>query len=213
MVKPLSYLSDKLCIETIVWDIQRNDELSGSGDGRVWQAELAPPLWNAEITVNPNYHQEVKELAASIRALRGSKEAFFLNDPLSLFPASDKQGAITQGLTLTLSDINPDRNLINISGFPSGFKLTVGDKFQVTYATNPERYAFIEISESKTANASGVATSVPIFPELPVGINIGHVLRFSKPACKMIIYPTSFKAGTARDVITSGLTFKAIQQK
>lgn len=96
MVKPLSYLSDKLCIETVVWDIQRNDELSGSGDGRVWQAELAPPLWTAEITVNPNYHKDIKKIAALIRGLKGSKESFMLSDPLSKKLSNSENGEINK---------------------------------------------------------------------------------------------------------------------
>ena len=64
MTKPLSYLSDLLCIDSVTWDVQRNDELSGSGDGRVWQAELAPPLWTADIAININYHHQIKQLAA-----------------------------------------------------------------------------------------------------------------------------------------------------
>lgn len=213
MVKPLSYLSDKLCIDSVVWDIQRNDELSGSGDGRVWQAELAPPLWIATITVNPNYHQDIKEIAATIRSLHGSKHPFMLNDPLSLYPASDKNGAILGSSNVTISDIKPDRTIINISGLPANYKLTVGDKFQVRFGATLDKHAFIEISNTVTANASGLAINVEILPYLPAGINNGHSIILSKPACQMIIYPDSFNPGTAKSLITSGLTFKAIQKK
>ena len=45
----LSVLADRLDIESETWDIKRNDELSRTGDGRVWQAELAPSLWAATL--------------------------------------------------------------------------------------------------------------------------------------------------------------------
>lgn len=110
-----------------------------------------------------------------------------------------------------ISDINANRDKINISGLPLGFELEAGDKFQINYGNG--NVSFHEISNDFKANQNGIATSVEIFPDLPVGINVGSQLIIENAACKMIIYPTSFKAGTARDVITSGLTFKAIQQK
>lgn len=213
MTKPLNYLSDLLCIESVTWDVQRNDELSGSGDGRVWQAELAPPLWIADIAVNINYHDQIKQLAARIRALHGSKEPFFINDPLSIYPFYDKTGALIGSNSITISSINAQRNLVSFAGFPAGYKLTFGDKFQVNYGTTTVRHAFIEIAGNYTANASGNISNVSIFPELPVGINTSAVAQFVKPACQMIIMPQTFNAGRASSLFTNGLTFKAIQKK
>ena len=88
----LPAFADLLKISSIVWDIQRNDELSGSGDGRVWQAELAPPLWTGTVTISDMYNAEAKQIAARIRKLHGAQEALFLYDPLSKYPQADPDG-------------------------------------------------------------------------------------------------------------------------
>ena len=74
----LPAFADLLKISSIVWDIQRNDELSGSGDGRVWQAELAPPLWTGTVTLADMYNAEAKQIAARIRKLHGAQAGFHL---------------------------------------------------------------------------------------------------------------------------------------
>src|SRR4051812_13620834 len=91
---PLPFLADLLSIESVTWDIQRNDELSGSGDGRVWQAELAPPLWTGNVSLNIGYHNDLKQIAAKIRKLHGAQNSFFLCDPLSEYPQLDPDGSI-----------------------------------------------------------------------------------------------------------------------
>lgn len=89
---PLPMLADRLAIASVVWDIQRNDEMSGSGDGRVWQAELAQPLWTADVVLSDDPHNDVKQIAALIRRLHGSQESFMLYDPLSMYPQADPKG-------------------------------------------------------------------------------------------------------------------------
>ncbi len=94
---PVSFLADRLNIESVMWDIKRNDELSGSGDGRVWQAELAPPLWTADVKLNIGRNASLKQIAALIRKLQGAQEQFFLFDPLSKFPQAYPDGNFFPG--------------------------------------------------------------------------------------------------------------------
>lgn len=211
MVKQLSYLSDLLCINTVVWDVQRNDEYSGSGDGRIWQAQLAPPLWTADISINVNYFEESKKIAARVRALQGSKEAFLLNDPLSMYPASDPNGTILGSSVVTISAVNPQRNIISLAGLPANYKLSFGDKFNVFYGD--DKNAFIEIAGDYTASSAGNIVSVSIFPELPINVPSNSEAIFAKPSCTMIIAPNGFNSGTAAGLFTTGLSFKGIQKK
>lgn len=213
MTKPLSFLSDILCIESVVWDIQRNDELSGTGDGRIWQAELAPPLWIATINVNVNYHDEIKAIAARIRSLGGAREPFLLSDPLSKAPLFDRDGSIAGSAEPTLESFNNTGYNIAVDGFPAGFKLTWGDKFHIRYGADNDSYSFHEIVGEYTADTTGSFTNVEIFPHIPANITAGMRMYFYKPSAKMIIYPDSFNPGTAAGVFTTGLTFKAIQKR
>lgn len=212
MTKPLSYLNDILCIESIVFNVMRNDELSGTGDGRIWQAELAPPLWDCTVNVAPNYHDDAKQVAARIRALEGSKEPFLLVDPISKTPQSDKAGAFSD-MVNTIISISSNGKLISINGFPPNFKLTFGDKFSIIYGSNRDKYSFHEVAGEVSANANGQITNIPVFPFIPPSIIVNDVATFYDAPCKMVIYPDTFHAGTSTSHITSGLTFRAIQKR
>lgn len=86
----LNAFADLLDIAEVEWDIQRNDELSGSGDARIWQAELADPLWTGDVRLTPSHHNKAKQVAALVRKLHGAQHSFMLYDPLSKYPQSVK---------------------------------------------------------------------------------------------------------------------------
>lgn len=85
---PLNDFADLLKISEVEWSVQRNDELSGSGDARIWQAELADPLWTGDVRLASATHDEAKQIAALIRKLHGAQHSFLLYDPLSKYPQS-----------------------------------------------------------------------------------------------------------------------------
>lgn len=207
----IEYLADTLTITDVVWDIQRNDELSGTGDGRVWQSELAPPLWTANITLAPAYHEQAKPIAAKIRKLNGSQEAFYLYDPTSKYPFLDPDGTILGSSNVTVSTISAGRNAFSLSGLPAGYQLSIGDRMQIDYGTG--RTAYLEVSEPVTAASNGTTPVFEVFPYIPVGIQGNASVNFKKPACKMIIFPGGHNIGSSMYRITTGASFKAIQKK
>ncbi|KQS79823.1 hypothetical protein ASG25_21785 [Rhizobium sp. Leaf384] len=209
----LATFADQLAISTVVWDIQRNDENSGGGDGRLWQAELSSPLWigTVELIMMPN--NRAKQIAALIRKLHGIQESFYLGDPLSLYPQSDPTGSVLGASTVTIASISSDRSAIAFSGLPAGYVLTLGDKFTVLYGSNPQRVGFFEISETATANGSGNTGQIGVFPYVQSGISAGQAVRLAKPYCKCVIMPGSHNPGSARKLHTEGAGFKVIQKK
>lgn len=214
MVAPLSLaiINDVLPIATVEWDIQRNDELSGDGSGDVWQAELADPLWRAVITLGRGLHQELKTVAARIRSLEGAKYAFLLNDPISLYPANDPDGLILGNSAVTIRATG-NRYLAQMTGLPANYVLTEGDKMQMIYGTvDAPRYAFVEVSRGIQASAGGLA-DVQVFPRLPMTLANGTAVTLKRPACAMIIPPTTHKPGTARRSVTEGAGFTVLQKK
>ena len=214
MTAPLSLdrLNDVLPIATVEWDIQRNDELSGDGSGDVWQAELADPIWRAVVTLGRGLHQELKAVAARIRALEGAKQSFLLADPISLFPASDPNGLILGSAAVSIRETG-NRYLAQLKGLPPNYVLTEGDKMQMVYGTvEAPRYAFVEVSRNIQATAGGLA-DVPVFPRLPMALAINTSVTLKRPACAMVIQPTTHKPGTARRSITEGAGFTALQKK
>lgn len=94
MTVALTDLADHLKIASVTWSVQRNDELSGVGDGRIWQAELAPPLWTGDVGIDALNNADAKQIAARVRGLHGARDAFFLYDPASKYPQADPDGMI-----------------------------------------------------------------------------------------------------------------------
>lgn len=209
----VSYFQDTFCPVEVIFDIQRNDELSGSGDGRVWQAELAPPLWTATFKLPPMPHAQGNELAAKIRKLQGSQQTFFLYDPTAKGPRYDPTGAILGSSTVTISSINTARSAISLQGLPANYVLTIGDRIQISYLTNPVKYAYIEVSETVTASSGGASPLFDIYPYLPTGITVGMTVTLIKAACRMILLPNNYSIGTNVAVLNNGMSFKAIQKK
>lgn len=209
----LTVLADRLAIASVVWDIQRNDEMSGVGDGRVWQAELAAPLWTADVVLSDDPHIPLKQIAALIRKLHGSQESFMLYDPLSMYPQADRDGSLLGANVVTVKSIGADRQSISLKGLPDGYTLTLADKVQVAYAGDPVRNFFCEVSETVTADGDGETAEFGIFPHVPVGLAVDDVVTLKRPACKVFVPPNSFKPGTARGAITSGASFKVIERR
>lgn len=210
MTKPLSSLNDRLKIASVVWDIQRNDEMSGEGSGRFWQAELAPPLWVAEIGLATGYYDSLKQQAALIRSLHGMQEPFLLCDPTSRYPQADPTGAVLGARNTTVSSIGTDKQSISISGLPSGYKLTAGDKIEVR---GSDRYGFLEVSAFTVQASSGGSTpSFQVFPHVPVWLQPGAACTLAKPACRVVLYPESHNPGTASRLFTEGARFRVLQK-
>ncbi|SEH22524.1 hypothetical protein [Rhizobium sp. NFR12] len=205
----LSAVFNKLPISTVKWDIQRNDELSGNGDGDVWSADLADPLWTAEITLGRGLHSELKQAAAILRALDGSRQAFMCCDPLSLFPQADPKGTILGSAAVAVRVVDADRRVLRVKGLPVGYTLTVGDKLQITQGSLRR---FHEIGATVAASSTG-QSDLSVFPRLPLTLAVDATVTLIRPSCPVIVAPGSHDPGTGRHTITEGATFKVLQKK
>ena len=208
----LPYFADRLPISSVEWSVKRTDTLSGQGSGRIWQAELAPPLWMATVELDRRPSNEMKQYAALIRKLHGSQEAFFLFDPLSRYPQNDPKGLVLGASVVRVESIPSHRASIALKGLPAGYQFLPGDKMQIAYNTSPVRYAFLEISESATAGGDGTTGSIGVFPHVAVGIDVDDIVTLAKPACRMVIMPNTHRPGQARRHLTEGAGFTAMQR-
>lgn len=205
-------LSDILPVESVVWDSNRSDEFSGSGDARTWQTNLADPLWTAEVGLVPRYHADIKEIAAVIRKLQGAKHCLELVDPISPYPKMDPDGSILGASAVTISAIAVNRQSVTLAGLPVGYVLTRGDKAHADYSSSPSRRYFFEISETVTANGSGNAT-FEVYPTVPLLLNTSTAVTLKKPSCRGFIMPGTFKPGTATDMFTRGAGFTFMERR
>jgi hypothetical protein len=208
----LPFFADRLPISSVEWGIKRRDSLSGQGSGRIWQSELADPLWRAVVELDRRSSGEMKQYAAQIRALRGAQETFWLFDPLSPYPQRDPRGLVLGSSLVQINTIGNDRRSISFKGLPAGYVLTIADKFQVSWGSNPVQYAFLEISEGGVAGGDGVTPALSVFPNVPDGLAVNAITNFAKPACRMVIMPDSHMPGRARRHLTEGAGFTAIEK-
>lgn len=205
---PLSEVFDLLPIARVVWDRQDNNELSGLGDGTMWEAELAPSLWTGDVSFDRGRTAELKEVAALLRWLRATRQPFMLCDPTSLYPAADPAGTILGAANVTLRAIT-DRFVAPLQGLPIGYVLTPGDKMQVPYAG---KHGFVEVAKRVVVNGLGQA-DVAISPHLPLPIVAGASVILRRPACPVTIVPRSHNPGTARRHLTDGAGFKVMEKR
>lgn len=205
-----AFLADLLDIESVVFDVERNDSVSGQGSGRLIAVELAPPLWYAEISLNPAYHEDAEVIAAKIRRLHGSMGTFYLYDPRKLYPASDPDGSIIGARTPSITEIGSDNQSLTIGGFPAGYVLTPGDKMSFAYGTSSR--GFLEVSDYSVASLSGLITDLQVFPHVPIGTTVGVQVNFVKPVCRMAMDKGGWSAGTGSALHTTGGKFRAKQK-
>lgn len=183
----LDFLAKCLTGDRVSLDLRRNDEMSGSGDGRFWAAELSRPLWTAQINLHAKQAAHAREINAKVWALDGSSKTFLFGDPAYKGPAS----GMTTGLgSVTVSSIRADRGAISLSGLPPGFVASAGDYLSINFGTG--RVYFGALAEGGTANGSGVLASREIRPYLPMTITTGATVELVRPRFKAIIPPGGF---------------------
>ena len=210
----LTAFADLLNIESVTWGIRRNDELSGSGDGRIWQAELADPLWTGEVKLVNRPHHELKQIAALVRKLHGSQESLYLYDPLSKYPYADPDGSILGASTVQVHTVGAQFRTLRLKGLPASYVLTLGDKGQIAFSSAPVQNYFFEVSENITADGSGITAAFEVFPHVPTGVVANDAVTLAKPACKVFIMPESHNPGAAMTgLFTEGAGFMAMERR
>lgn len=206
---PLAFLADLLDIESVEFDVDRYDQVSGQGSGRLISAELMPPLWYATVTLNPAYFEDAEVIAAKFRRLSGPLGTFLLYDPRKLYPKNDPTGVIIGANVITIVSIGADNDELTLGGFPAGYILSPGDKMSYTYGGSSR--AFLEVSDYATADGAGQIT-VPVFPHVPLGTTAGIVVTFVKPSARMQLNAKGWIPGKSSGLHTTGQSFRAIQK-
>lgn len=204
----LSQIYDHLPIEDGAFTIQRNDELSGIGSGVVFQSELAPPLWAANISLALMYAGQARSVSARLRSLDGALQPFLMCDPIADYPQGDPDGALIAGATVTV--VSASGFSLSLTGLPAGYRLTVGDKIQIT---SSGKTSFVEVSQNVTANGAGNTGAFNVFPRLPSIVGSGNAVTLAKAACPCVMVPGSFKPGTASGNIVTGMSFSVVQKR
>lgn len=183
----LADFADVIGIQSVKWRLQDNRELSGMGTGQILQADLAPALWTADVTLRPWRTNEAREIEAKINAVVRSIGSFYLYDPRKAVPKSG--ASALSGKTVTIKAVADNKSL-SLTGLPASYTLTAGDYLSFDYDGSTRRW-FGEVSESVTADSSGDTATFEVSPMLPSAAAAAIEVTLVKPSMKAIITPGS----------------------
>lgn len=192
--------ADVIGIQQVKWQIKDNRELSGLGTGQILQADLAPGLWSAEVTLRPWRTNDAREIEAKINAVVRSIGSFYLYDPRKAVPKSGS--AALSGKTVSIK-AKADAKSLSLKGLPAAYTLTAGDYLSFDYGTDTRRW-FGEVAETVTADSSGDTGSFEVSPFLPSAAAADVTVTLVKPSMKAIIVPGSLSVSYAAGFTTIG---------
>ncbi|SEU03345.1 hypothetical protein [Paracoccus homiensis] len=176
----LDFLANCLIGPEVALKLSRNDEASGSGDGRVWSVELARPLWTATYSLDAKDGAHAREINAKINALDGSSKTFLWADPWYSGPAVSAPNYSG----VTVASISANRGALAFSGLHEDFAFTAGDYISIAYGGGKQYLG--QLAEG------GDSGQLEIRPYLPMGISVGASVQIAKPRMKAIIPPNGW---------------------
>jgi hypothetical protein len=101
---------------------------------------------------------------------------------------------------------------MDFTGFPTGYVLNPGDAFSFNFGSGNAFRAYHILASGGTANSSGDINNVEFRPPLDdPSLSTGKTMDFKLASCRMKIEPGSFDPGTAKQMMTTGFTFKCRQ--
>ncbi|KFL31486.1 hypothetical protein JP75_08065 [Devosia riboflavina] len=187
---PQADLGDLLPVQSVTWELVRQQEFSGLGSGEGLAADLAPALWEGDVSLRPLLHTKARGLVAKFDALDGAIQTFFLANPLGWWPATDPGGVIYGASNPEIGFIATNRKELSFTDLPPNYVLSAGDMFMVEYGT-PARRALHRLVGDITANGSGTTGLVEVRPHLRSGIVEGLAASFKRPAAKVKLIPNT----------------------
>jgi hypothetical protein len=201
-----SAFADRLKIAACRWQLMPFVETSGTALGQVITNEIAPRRWHAEVELARMPHAEAAAIQATIEVL-GPSGTFFFYDPAKRYPTADPDGSIVAGASPTIASLGGNNRSMTITGLPSGYVLTQGD--MLSFGTGGYR-ALHRVAETVTA-AGGTTPSFEVRPYLRSWAVPGLAISLTRAYAKMMLEPGSFDPGTDGPVLTSGMSFAAIE--
>lgn len=206
---PLSVavLADTLGIGSLKWTTQNNRELSGLGSGQILEADLAPQLRTADVTLRERYHDEAQEIEAKLNAIVRSIGSLYLYDPRRPYPKADPDGTTLGSSTVTIK-AKADAKSLSLQGLPAGYLLSAGDPIAFDYGS-PARRWFGEVAEAVTADGSGDTATFEVSPFLPAAAAADIAVTLIRAAMKCRIVPGSLNVQVG--TLTSVISFSVVQ--
>lgn len=181
------------------FELQRVDFLSPRTDGRLNGITAGFPLWSATWTLTAMRLDRRQAWRAWVSSLRGPQRPFYGQDLTATLPLAYRESGLSAfGGDAASWSINTDRDLLTLTGLPSGFMLSAGDYIGFRWGTS--KRAMVRVLEA-VAGATVSFAIEPAVPSLVPGNAIAHV---KDPACLMRLTPETEIGEIGVDGILSG---------
>lgn len=182
-------LGDLLPIQSVSWQLSRQQEVSGLGTGEMIVADLGAQLWEGEVGLRPLLHSDARAIMAKLDTMDGGLQSMFLANPLGWWPKLDPKGTAYGSAEPVILTIDANRKELRFDNLPAGYRLSGGDMFAVTYGGG--RRGLYRLVGDVTANGAGVSALVEVRPHLRPGIVTALDVTFARPAAKVKLLPGS----------------------
>lgn len=183
--------ADLLRIASVSWFLRDSQELSGLGNGQILAADLAPRLWEGNVTTGRMTFDEAMDMQALIESLDGALNTFYLYNPLRKYPREDPDGSILGAATPVIASLDANNKAMTVSGLPANYVLSRGDMLAFDYGS-PARRALHRVVETVTASGAGLSPLFEVRPHIRTGAAVADDIILAKPAAKVIMQPGSF---------------------
>lgn len=208
---PLSHAAflDRLPVGRMVYDLPEQVEISQTGGGEVYSADLAPRLWQGSVTLDGLEPAEEAEAMALIDVFRGAGRTALIYDLRRPWPQADRNGALLGGANPVIASLPANRRQLSLSGLPAGYQLRRGDYIGWDYLGR--RAVHKVVDSTVTASGAGTTGAIEVVPAIRAGVTVGAAVRLTKVSCRALIVPGSTSPGTTAGRRTDGVTFRWIQ--
>jgi hypothetical protein len=207
----LSQFANVIAKTSVKFWLAGNMQTSGQA-GNLIVADLAPKYWAAEVGMINMSNAEAMGVQAMIESLDEGLNDFYLYDPRCAYPQYDPDGSIIGSSTITNTDVATNGKVMDFTGFPNNYVLSPGDMFSFDFGSGGIYRALHRVVVGGTANSSGDLNNVEFRPRLAdPNLGIGKTMTFKRPSARMKMIPGSFDPGTAKQTMTTGMSFKCRQ--
>lgn len=208
---PLDVFFDGLPIQSFVADLGEAMEHNRTGGGEIVSADLGPRLMKLDCVIRKGDYVEIERVMAKLDVLRYAGRSLIVHAMPITAPQYDPDGSILGVSAITLTDVAVNNRVIELSGFPEGYKLQYGDFLSFTYGSNPIRYAIHKVVNEAEADEDGVMAGLEVVDFIRPGFALDTAVTLIKPRFKAVLVPGSTEKGSSGSMFTDGIKFSLIQ--
>lgn len=199
----INLLSTKVL--TTKFRLMPRQSISRTGAGQALAYDFGVAVWSASYETVKMTMDDCVDFEAQLHALEGAAGTFYGWDTRRIYPRAYPTGSFVD--SGTIKTLNADGKSLAFDTLPASFAINRGDYFQVTVGGAPRLY---QMSESVTANGSGVTAQKTAEPHYDPATTTGLAVVFANPACVMRIEPGSVQFNL-QDRALGTVSFSATQ--